>query len=144
MEIEAMDREGVVVLRWVGRRKGGGEGNCVVVGSFTCSRYTWYAWQGITWIRLGIDPRDALSLLGAVQAGWNAPGKGDHLACWTNEMGQHLCCLQRLPSPVGVGACRTPRSQRREAHARMCRARVNVIGNGPFLEVSHAQCGQDD
>ena len=25
MEIEAMDREGVVVLRWVGRRKGGGE-----------------------------------------------------------------------------------------------------------------------
>ena len=24
MEIEAMDREGVVVLRWVGRRKGGG------------------------------------------------------------------------------------------------------------------------
>ena len=26
MEIEAMDREGVVVLRWVGR---GGEGNCV-------------------------------------------------------------------------------------------------------------------
>lgn len=67
MEIEAMDREGVVVLRRVGR--GGAEGNCVEVGSFTCSRYTWYAWQGITWTRLGIDPRDALGLLGAVQAG---------------------------------------------------------------------------
>lgn len=26
MEIEAMDREGVVVLRWVGRRKGGEKG----------------------------------------------------------------------------------------------------------------------
>ena len=69
MEIEAMDREGVVVLRWVGRGGGGRRELCVEVGSFTCSRYTWYARQGITWTRLGIDPRDALGLLGAVQAG---------------------------------------------------------------------------
>ena len=63
------DGQGGCCCSEMGRPGGGAEGNCVEVGSFTCSRYTWYAWQGITWTRLGIDPRDALGLLGAVQAG---------------------------------------------------------------------------